>query len=199
MKCISILQPWATLIIIGVKRLETRSWNTKFRGEILIHASKKFTNEQHDTCIFDPFYSKLLDTDFFDETKPACGLPTGAIIGKVNLCHVVKSKYCFKDNEFEWTDYSKTGHPVIKFPITDQELAFGDYSPNRYGWLLSDPVQFANPIPAKGKLSIWDYDLPDHFHFPNKYGGHATFPTPPDQKTLDAVNKMTELAYKKMK
>lgn len=39
MKVISIMQPWATLIVLGHKKIETRSWNTKYRGEILIHAS----------------------------------------------------------------------------------------------------------------------------------------------------------------
>jgi hypothetical protein len=41
MKVISIIQPWATLIAIGEKKFETRSWSTKYRGELAIHASKK--------------------------------------------------------------------------------------------------------------------------------------------------------------
>ncbi len=32
MKCISLIQPWATLIIHGAKRFETRSWRTPYRG-----------------------------------------------------------------------------------------------------------------------------------------------------------------------
>lgn len=39
-----------------------------------------------------------------------------------------------------------------------QEKAVGDYSPGRYSWLLNEPVQFETPTPAKGKLSIWEYD-----------------------------------------
>ena len=38
MKVLTIKQPWATLIMQGVKRYEFRSWNTKLRGEFLIHA-----------------------------------------------------------------------------------------------------------------------------------------------------------------
>lgn len=38
MKCLSVSQPFAELIISGKKRIELRSWNTKFRGEFLIHA-----------------------------------------------------------------------------------------------------------------------------------------------------------------
>ena len=40
-RAISLIQPWATLIVAGLKRYETRSWSTPYRGRILIHASKK--------------------------------------------------------------------------------------------------------------------------------------------------------------
>ena len=39
MKVISVLQPWASLIVMGAKKIETRSWQTKYTGELLIHAS----------------------------------------------------------------------------------------------------------------------------------------------------------------
>ena len=38
MKVLTIKQPWATLIAEGLKQYEFRIWNTKYRGEILIHA-----------------------------------------------------------------------------------------------------------------------------------------------------------------
>ena len=40
MKVITIKQPWATLIAKGYKEYEFRTWKTKYRGEILIHAGK---------------------------------------------------------------------------------------------------------------------------------------------------------------
>lgn len=40
MKVITIKQPWATLIAEGLKEYEFRTWRTKYRGEILIHAGK---------------------------------------------------------------------------------------------------------------------------------------------------------------
>ena len=42
MKALSIRQPWAWLIVNGYKPVENRTWNTKVRGLILIHASKGF-------------------------------------------------------------------------------------------------------------------------------------------------------------
>lgn len=189
MKTISLLQPWASLVIMGYKRIETRSWNTKHRGELLIHASAGKKAE---------YRSLMLDfqQQFYKLQLPKYeSLPFGAIIGKVNLLHTVKSEFCFEGNEFE---LSKDDKPY-KFELTEQELAFGDYRMNRYGWLLGNPVQFAKPIPAKGALGLWEYYLPDHFHVPNKYGGHATFDTPPTLEVLQAVDEMAELAFNKLK
>ncbi len=45
MKVITIRQPWATLIAKGYKDYEFRTWKTKYRGEILIHAGKGVDKE----------------------------------------------------------------------------------------------------------------------------------------------------------
>ncbi len=60
MKAISLLQPWATLVAIGAKRIETRSWATNYRGPLAIHASKspKMVNK---LTWDEPFYSALKD------------------------------------------------------------------------------------------------------------------------------------------
>ena len=45
MKCLSVCQPFANLIIQGKKTVELRKWNTKFRGEFLVHAPQKIRLE----------------------------------------------------------------------------------------------------------------------------------------------------------
>ena len=45
MKCLSLRQPYADLLARGEKAIELRKWNTKFRGEFLIHASKNIDIE----------------------------------------------------------------------------------------------------------------------------------------------------------
>ena len=72
MKCLSICQPFAELIIQNKKTIELRTWNTKIRGEFLIHAPIKIRKED---------YKKL---------KIKEKLTTGAIIGKVELYDVKK-------------------------------------------------------------------------------------------------------------
>ncbi|MDC0154286.1 ASCH domain-containing protein [Nitrosopumilus sp.] len=72
MKCLSICQPFAELIIQNKKTIELRKWNTKIRGEFLVHAPIKIRKEA---------YEKLKINE---------KLTTGAIIGKVELIDVKK-------------------------------------------------------------------------------------------------------------
>jgi predicted transcriptional regulator len=69
MMCLSIRQPFADLIVLGMKRVEFRNWNTEFRGEFLVHASKTM-----------------------DKKTSEKNLVTGAIIGKVTLYSVRRYK-----------------------------------------------------------------------------------------------------------
>lgn len=48
MKVLTIKQPWATLIIEGYKKYEFRSWKTKYRGKILIHAGLSLEKEANE-------------------------------------------------------------------------------------------------------------------------------------------------------
>ncbi|MBM9546109.1 ASCH domain-containing protein [Leptospira sp. 201903074] len=45
MKCLSIRQPWAEAIVLGLKPLENRDWYTNVRGEIFIHAGRTFDKD----------------------------------------------------------------------------------------------------------------------------------------------------------
>ncbi len=53
MKVLTIQEPYATFIMQGMKKIETRSWKTKYRGEIYIHAgkSKKFLKRIHNNKV----------------------------------------------------------------------------------------------------------------------------------------------------
>jgi hypothetical protein len=71
MKCLSLKQPYAELLVSGQKTIELRTWNTKFRGEFLIHASKKIDRQACDSLKIDPHQ-----------------LTKGAIVGKATLTDV---------------------------------------------------------------------------------------------------------------
>lgn len=50
MKALSVRQPWAWLIVNGWKNVENREWPTRFRGRVLIHASKSMTRGDLFAC-----------------------------------------------------------------------------------------------------------------------------------------------------
>lgn len=81
MKVLTIKQPWATLIMQGNKRFEFRSWQTNYRGELLIHAGKGIDKEA----------IKRLEKYLPKE------LPLGKILGKVTLVNCVKMSPGFKE------------------------------------------------------------------------------------------------------
>jgi len=52
-KCLSLRQPYAELVVSGRKTIELRKWNTRFRGEFLIHVSKAINKEACKSCNID--------------------------------------------------------------------------------------------------------------------------------------------------
>lgn len=81
MKALTIKQPWATLIMQGDKKYEFRSWQTKYRGELLIHAGKSVDKEAIKRL------AKYLPEN----------LPLGKILGKVRLVDCIKMSPEFKE------------------------------------------------------------------------------------------------------
>ena len=53
MKCLSLKQPYAELLVSGKKTIELRNWNTIFRGKFLIHASKNVDKERSESLGID--------------------------------------------------------------------------------------------------------------------------------------------------
>jgi len=135
MKVLSFLQPWASLTVMGLKKLETRSWSTKHRGDLLIHASM---GQSGALLAPEPPFSKYI-TDFSK-------LPFGAIIGKVQLTDVIKVESLHMSD-------------AVINQLTMEERAFGDYSNGRYVWVLEEPSLFNKPIYMKGTLGLWNYEL----------------------------------------
>ena len=81
MKVLTIKQPWATLIMQGDKRFEFRSWQTKYRGDLLIHAGKGIDKEAMERL------AKYLPKE----------LSYGKILGKVKLVDCIKMSQEFKE------------------------------------------------------------------------------------------------------
>lgn len=81
MKVISVRQPWANLIVRGVKPVENRTWATAYRGPLLIHASKNYDFEGQEWII----------ANFPDVLFPGEKYRIGRVIGQVEMVDCVKS------------------------------------------------------------------------------------------------------------
>jgi hypothetical protein len=144
MKTLSVIQPWASLILLGKKRFETRSWKTAHRGPLLIHSSAKIPPAAQGLCYQEPFKTALasLLLPYKPPTAPdgnVWNLPRGALLGIVELVNVVTVEQA-----------------RAQIGLDADELAFGDYRPGRYAWELAVVEVFQEPLKVPGHLGLWD-------------------------------------------
>lgn len=155
MKAITLTQPWATLVAIGAKRIETRSWSTSYRGPIAIHAAAGLgpvggRRGLYELCMREPFYTAL---DHFGYGT-GLDLPLGAIVAVARIGACLSTNLVYPQDTYY--DSSQGIAPMRWPPNEDsQEYAFGDYSPGRYGFVLLDVHMLSEPIPCRGALSLW--------------------------------------------
>lgn len=171
MKAISLWQPWATLIAIGAKRIETRSWSTSYRGPLAIHAAKKWDGALKEITMSNPFNGELLKAGCTISSLPgldAITLPLGKIVA---TCRLIGCERISAPNPDR-----AAGAGINRLNVPEPERSFGDYTPGRYAWILTDIQRLSNPIPWRGSQGFFDVlddvvgaELPqneaDSFHF----------------------------------
>lgn len=128
---LSLWQPWATLVALGVKRIETRHWQPGpdvVGQRLAIHA----TLRREDLALADvePFRGALAGRE----------LPLGALVGHVLVDRVG----------------AMTPELIEQLRRDDpRELAFGHYAVGRYAWHLSDARQLPRPVQWRGHQSLF--------------------------------------------
>lgn len=88
MKAITIKQPWASLVVYGLKDIENRNWKTSYRGRVLIHAGMKSDN------FWDSPVCDKVDNFLREISKNGTdwsNYPHGAIIGSVEIVDCVQN------------------------------------------------------------------------------------------------------------
>lgn len=151
MMAISLTQPWATLVAIGAKRIETRSWQTSYRGPLAIHASKGFPGWAKRIMLMEQPFPRVLGEAFNYNWTPPVEAARGCIIATCELVGIVSTQQM--TNGGTWWD-GPDGRRY-EFRLSEQERAFGDYAPRRWAWLLDDIQALPKPIPARGSLGLW--------------------------------------------
>lgn len=117
MKLLSLTQPWATLVAVGLKKFETRSWSTSYRGELAIHATKGPTDEMALAAIASVVPEAL-----------ALTYVHGAVIATCVL------------------DDCVTMNERIISSVSDVERALGDWRVGRSALRLTNVKQLSSPL-----------------------------------------------------
>lgn len=156
MKALTIRQPWASLIALGVKTIETRSWPTNYRGPVLIHAGKAKPPKK-DSVVGGWQVYQYGNSDQWavlrcaDAATYCCDF--GAVVAVADLIDCVEFQYAGQLPG--WLNVS-ADKSMPRYIGADQ-LPYGDFTPGRFGWLLRN-VRPVGPIPAKGKQGLWTPD-----------------------------------------
>jgi hypothetical protein len=134
MKAITLWQPWASLWLSPAKVHETRSWPTKHRGYLLVHAAKRecdatLSPELEDICVRE--FGRRWRRD----------LPRASLIGRVDLVECLSTNIAHSEH-------------------VDDGVC-GDFGPDRFMWRRDRFHKFDTPIPYVGRQGM--FTIPDEF------------------------------------
>lgn len=141
-KALSLWQPWAWLIAVGVKRHETRHWMTAYLGPIAIHAAKRLdrAGAPHELCVAaggrDWEHAQAL----------------GAIVAIGELTAVRSTDHM--RNRLRVDGKSAYDH------LTASDRAAGDFSRGRFAWAIDKVRPLKAPIPTVGRQGLFDWTEP---------------------------------------
>jgi hypothetical protein len=137
MKAITLTQPWASLVALGEKKIETRGWTCYYTGPVAIHAAKTFRKREFaDLTHREPFYSALRPGGEYCRPEDVVG----------HVIAIARIVSCMSTSQ-------------ARFVLDKKELAFGNYADGRWAFKFAD-VQRIKPVKATGALGLWDWDAP---------------------------------------
>lgn len=129
MRALSLWQPWATAIAIGIKKVETRHWQTAYTGRLAIHAAKRWGPQEREFAMIEHTLGRLPKR-----------IPLGAIVATATLMG------CRRTED-------------VVTQVSAVERIYGNYTPGRFAWFLTDVVALDNPIPFRGGQGF--FNVPD--------------------------------------
>jgi hypothetical protein len=127
MKALSVRVPWWWAILHAGKDVENRDWPTKFRGRILLHASKWWKTQEVKEdfrCVMNLAGARGFELPYLPSAHLLWS-SAGCIVGSIEIVD------CVSQSNSPWF--------------------FGDY-----GFVLKNPIAFEKPIPFKGALGFFE-------------------------------------------
>lgn len=145
MKCLSVRQPWASIIASGYKRYEFRTWATAYRGPLLICASAGFTKEERTDALglfqAPALFQKMKEVWIHPPHRSPVSvrtLPLGLAVCVVDLVACI---------------------PARKIPKQERERCpeIYDGRDEGFAWELANPKPLQREVFVKGQLGLWDW------------------------------------------
>jgi hypothetical protein len=137
-RILSVKQPWATLIVRGVKRFEARSWPPRWRGRIAIHASSTpIPRAAWEDLVSDTLVREALAHVGLAHYRDVQALPRSAVVGAATVedARIV----------LDWSAEE----------LLDLDAALSSGFPPEILWRLTEPFEFAPITGVDGKLNLW--------------------------------------------
>ena len=149
MHAITLHQPWASLITLGIKTVETRSWPAPERlvGQtIAVHAGKRVVRKPG-VAVENEMWAHLGE----DWRKV---IPVGAVLATVTLAGIARVKHVNPTTGHAVHDRSTEVGCAVGLGQTRID-PWGGFSPGRWLWFLADVRALPDPAPAIGHQSFW--------------------------------------------
>ena len=146
---VTLYQPWASLIALGVKQHETRGWRpcaAAHGATIAIHAGKR--------RVFPDLEEIPLLSGQVENLIHADHLPAGEVVATARLASSfrVQSWVQHGDGGYAARATQVSGEPVEPWPRID---VYGDWTVGRWIWVLRDVAVLVDPLPARGEQGLW--------------------------------------------
>lgn len=140
-ECISLRQPWASLLVAGVKTVEWRGWSTAHRGPIWVHAAAATDAPlEHLVPAVTGEFARLAAA----AGRPAPALPTAYPLGAVVGCVTI-------------VDCADRATLVAQQPavLVGQPVPAPRDSGASFGFVCTSPVALARPIKCRGGKDVF--------------------------------------------
>jgi hypothetical protein len=172
MKAITLWNPWAYFVWLAGhpdpevaklgKHNETRSWYTSYRGPLAIHAGKTIPAFAEELCETELYFKIALrgaGIKFTGDIPLKTLIPCGAVLCTCKLVGCLRvraTRIAKRGGRPVRVAYLEAKNSLVE--VTGRELAFGDYAPGRYAWILEDIKPLPEPIPARGQQGLWNWE-----------------------------------------
>ncbi|KAL9225191.1 hypothetical protein vseg_001141 [Gypsophila vaccaria] len=135
--CLTMHQPWASLLIHGIKRVEGRSWPSPITGRLWIHAASKVPEPETIKAMED-FYREIYAVNGITDIKFPENYPISRLLGCVEVVG------CIKCEELQCWEEVPEG--VRLEGQTD------------YCWLCEQPKKLIIPFEMRGRQGVYNLE-----------------------------------------